>query len=217
MQRREPIENFAREIMQLFVLSLITMNPDGSPLLVSGQTVRTYSAKNIMTFSRVFTGLWARLPRGNVEKENWENIIRSDGHVAHVAGSVSDGGSLGVVIVGIYTLLAARPIRLITVLGMFSSVLRTCHRLLRRRVWQCVSHVKVGSVVHRYNVDQFFDPPPAAANDTGIRPLDGDCQRKRNANQDGVVELDMLNQTGMDGHFASSLPKSQAFGGTGGT
>ena len=23
----------------------------------------------------VFTGLWARLPRGNVEKENWENII----------------------------------------------------------------------------------------------------------------------------------------------
>ena len=25
--------------MQLFVLGLVTMNPDGSPLLVSGQTV----------------------------------------------------------------------------------------------------------------------------------------------------------------------------------
>ena len=36
---REPNENFACEIMQLFVLGLVTMNPDGSSLLVSGQTV----------------------------------------------------------------------------------------------------------------------------------------------------------------------------------
>ena len=46
---QEPTENFACEIMQLFVLGLITMNPDGSPLLVSGQSVRTYSSKNITT------------------------------------------------------------------------------------------------------------------------------------------------------------------------
>ena len=72
---REPNENFAREIIQLFFWGLIKMNPDGSPPLVSGQTVRTYSTKDIMTFSRVFTGLRARLPRGNVVKENQENMI----------------------------------------------------------------------------------------------------------------------------------------------
>ena len=43
--RREPVENFAREIMQFCALSLITINPDGSPLLVSGQTVRTLVRK----------------------------------------------------------------------------------------------------------------------------------------------------------------------------
>ena len=50
---------------------------------------------------------------------------------------------------------------------------------------QCVSHVKVGSVFYRYNrplcVDQFIDLPLAAANDMGIRSLDGECQRKWNA------------------------------------
>ena len=46
---REPNENFALEMIQLFVLGLITMNPDGSPLLVSGQSVRTYSSKDITT------------------------------------------------------------------------------------------------------------------------------------------------------------------------
>ena len=38
-----------------------------------------------------------------------------------------------------------------------------------------VPHVKVGSVVYRYNrppcVDQFFDPPLVAANNTGVRTL----------------------------------------------
>ena len=94
-------------------------------MLVGGQTVRTYSAKNIMTFSRVFTGLWARLPRGNVEKENWETLS--------IRGTCGTRCRIGirlwifrVVVVVIYILLAARPIRLITVLGMFSSVLRTC-------------------------------------------------------------------------------------------
>ena len=34
-----PPKTSPEEILQLFVLGLITMNPDGSPLLVSGQTV----------------------------------------------------------------------------------------------------------------------------------------------------------------------------------
>ena len=44
--------------MLLFVLGLITMNPDGSPLLVSGQTAfERIVRKNILAFSRVFTCL----------------------------------------------------------------------------------------------------------------------------------------------------------------
>ena len=44
---REPNENFAREIMQLFVLGLTKMNPDGSSQLVNGQAVRTHSTKDL--------------------------------------------------------------------------------------------------------------------------------------------------------------------------
>ncbi|MCR6702862.1 MAG: DUF1800 domain-containing protein [Dokdonella sp.] len=51
-------ENFAREVMQLFSIGLIRLNPDGSPLLVGGQTVPTYDVAVVRAMARVFTG-WA--------------------------------------------------------------------------------------------------------------------------------------------------------------
>ena len=54
--KTEPNENFARELMQLFTIGLIKMNPDGSSQRVDGEEVNTYSTRNILSFARVFTG-----------------------------------------------------------------------------------------------------------------------------------------------------------------
>jgi len=74
--KTEPNENFARELMQLFTIGLIKMNPDGSSQRVDGEEVNTYSTRNILSFARVFTGLNFRTARQNVEKqEDRENLI----------------------------------------------------------------------------------------------------------------------------------------------
>lgn len=52
-----PDENYAREIMQLFSIGLIELNMDGTPKLVDGETVETYSNADVMGLARVFTGL----------------------------------------------------------------------------------------------------------------------------------------------------------------
>jgi uncharacterized protein (DUF1800 family) len=51
-----PNENYGREILQLFSIGLVKLNLDGTPLLVSGQTVPTYDQAAITEFARVFTG-----------------------------------------------------------------------------------------------------------------------------------------------------------------
>ncbi|MEP6609917.1 MAG: DUF1800 domain-containing protein [Burkholderiaceae bacterium] len=55
-----PDENFAREVTQLFTIGLIQLNIDGTPALVSGQPVETYSNADVTGLARVFTGWsWA--------------------------------------------------------------------------------------------------------------------------------------------------------------
>lgn len=54
---RLPDENYAREIMQLFTLGLVELQPDGRPKLVNGQPVETYSNSDVSGLARVFTGL----------------------------------------------------------------------------------------------------------------------------------------------------------------
>ncbi len=51
-----PDENYAREVMQLFSVGLVRLNPDGTPVLVGGQPVPTYSQQTIRGFAHVFTG-----------------------------------------------------------------------------------------------------------------------------------------------------------------
>jgi uncharacterized protein (DUF1800 family) len=51
-----PDENYAREIMQLFSIGLVKLNPDGTPQLSAGQPVPTYSNSTIRAFAHVFTG-----------------------------------------------------------------------------------------------------------------------------------------------------------------
>lgn len=51
-----PDENYAREIMQLFSIGLVQLNPDGTPKLVSGKPIETYGQDDITGLARVFTG-----------------------------------------------------------------------------------------------------------------------------------------------------------------
>jgi uncharacterized protein (DUF1800 family) len=51
-----PDENYAREIMQLFSIGLIKLNPDGTAQLSSGVPIPTYNNNTIRAFAHVFTG-----------------------------------------------------------------------------------------------------------------------------------------------------------------
>ena len=51
-----PDENYAREMMQLFTIGLVELNPDGTPQLTAGATTYTYGQADVTGLARVFTG-----------------------------------------------------------------------------------------------------------------------------------------------------------------
>lgn len=52
-----PDENYAREIMQLFSIGLLQLNPDGSLKLdAGGRAIQTYTQADVAELARVFTG-----------------------------------------------------------------------------------------------------------------------------------------------------------------
>lgn len=51
-----PDENYARELMQLFTVGLVELELDGTPRLVGGDEVPTYTQTDIEELSRVLTG-----------------------------------------------------------------------------------------------------------------------------------------------------------------
>jgi len=54
---RQPDENYAREVMQLFSIGLLQLNLDGTPKLGSnGQPLETYTQSDVSNLARVFTG-----------------------------------------------------------------------------------------------------------------------------------------------------------------
>ncbi len=59
-----PDENYAREIMQLFSVGLVMLNPDGTVQTSGGQPIPTYDQFTIRGLAHVFTGWnWADCPR----------------------------------------------------------------------------------------------------------------------------------------------------------
>jgi uncharacterized protein (DUF1800 family) len=63
---RVPDENFAREVMQLFSIGLTEINLNGTPKLVNGLPVETYTNADITGLARVFTGWsWAAQDTSN--------------------------------------------------------------------------------------------------------------------------------------------------------
>ena len=56
---RMPDENYAREILQLFTIGLVELNPDGTPRLgADGRPIETYDNTDITGLAKVFTGLY---------------------------------------------------------------------------------------------------------------------------------------------------------------
>ena len=51
-----PDENYARELMQLFTIGLVMLNPVGTPQLTAGVSTPTYALADITGLARVFTG-----------------------------------------------------------------------------------------------------------------------------------------------------------------
>jgi uncharacterized protein (DUF1800 family) len=51
-----PDENYARELMQLFTIGLLKLNPDGSVQTNAGVPVETYTQDDTTGLARVFTG-----------------------------------------------------------------------------------------------------------------------------------------------------------------
>ncbi|MCB1606573.1 MAG: DUF1800 domain-containing protein [Xanthomonadales bacterium] len=59
-----PDENYAREIMQLFSVGLVMLNPDGTVQTSGGDPIPTYDQYTIRGLAHVFTGWnWANCPR----------------------------------------------------------------------------------------------------------------------------------------------------------
>ena len=55
--RTRPNENYAREILQLFSIGTVRLNPDGTPQVDgNGVAIPTYTQETVNNFARVFTG-----------------------------------------------------------------------------------------------------------------------------------------------------------------
>ncbi len=70
---RDPDENYAREVMQLFTIGLYQLNPDGTQKLDStGQPIPTYSNLDVLGLAKVFTGFSWNIP-GDQSNTAWSN------------------------------------------------------------------------------------------------------------------------------------------------
>jgi uncharacterized protein (DUF1800 family) len=73
-----PNQNYAREVLQLFSIGLIELNPDGTPQLdASGAPIPTFEGTTIEGFASVFTG-WTYPPLAGANSQ-WTNPINFDG------------------------------------------------------------------------------------------------------------------------------------------
>ena len=83
---RVPDENFAREVMQLFSIGLTEINLDGTPKLVNGQSVETYTNADITGLARVFTGWsWAAQDTVQCELQRRRHRVRRSRRAADAA------------------------------------------------------------------------------------------------------------------------------------
>ncbi len=82
--RTNPNENFAREILQLFSIGTVVLNPDGTPQLDGqGIPLASYSQTEVNEFTRVFTG-WNFVPGAIAPgTANWRDPMIPRGGTTH--------------------------------------------------------------------------------------------------------------------------------------
>ncbi len=81
---QHPNENYAREVLQLFSIGLVKLNPDGSARRDGqGATIPTYGQEAVLGFARAFSG-WSFAGRNTADpdtfdggEENWIDPMRS--------------------------------------------------------------------------------------------------------------------------------------------
>ena len=82
---RQPDENYAREVMQLFTIGLYELNPDGTNRLdANNNPIETYGQSDITNLARVFTGYdWDYLANGgSLQTVAWVNYQIPSTHFA---------------------------------------------------------------------------------------------------------------------------------------
>src|ERR1700722_3134327 len=73
-----PNQNYAREVLQLFSIGLVELNPDGTQQLdATGAPIPTFTGTTIEGFASVFTG-WTYPPLSGANSQ-WTNPINFDG------------------------------------------------------------------------------------------------------------------------------------------
>lgn len=87
-----PNENFARELMQLFTIGPVTLNPDGTPVLLNGQRVPAYTQATVEGFAKVFTGWTYPTAQGPTAASELNPVPWFNGTLVPVA-SQHDAGS----------------------------------------------------------------------------------------------------------------------------
>jgi len=70
---RMPDENYAREILQLFTVGVVELQPDGEPVLRDGQPVELYDNMDITGLARVFTGL----DLDGLDRERFPSVVEA--------------------------------------------------------------------------------------------------------------------------------------------
>jgi uncharacterized protein (DUF1800 family) len=85
-----PNQNYAREVMQLFSIGLVELNPDGTPQLdANGAPIPTFDGATIEGFASVFTG-WTYPPLAGATSQ-WTNPINFDGTMVSFAAHHQSG------------------------------------------------------------------------------------------------------------------------------
>jgi hypothetical protein len=75
---KNPNENYAREVMQLFSIGLFMLNPDGTRQMdISGNPIPTYTQTTITEFARIFTG-WQLPPTPTPGTDNYLGYMASN-------------------------------------------------------------------------------------------------------------------------------------------
>jgi uncharacterized protein (DUF1800 family) len=88
-----PNENYARELMQLFSLGVVKLNPDGTTQRdAQGKVIESYSQKDVEELARVLTG-WRFAPSATLPRTNWINasqlMVPETSAAAHDRGAKS--------------------------------------------------------------------------------------------------------------------------------